>query len=654
VVGAIVLLSTVARAAVAMSFDVPWIAPDEVIYGLVGESLWETGQLSVRGAEVPFYSLLTPALVGIPLAVADAETGVAVAQLLQALAMSLVAVPVYLWGRRLVGVGWALGAATLAVLPAALWYGGLLMTEALYYPVVTAALLTLALMLEEPTTARQGVFLLFVTAAATVRLQALVLLPVLLVAVGLHAWFGRTTVTVRKLVPILALVGLATAGLLAAYAADRGDLLGAYGALAEETPSSSGVLTQLVRHGGAVVAMTFGLPLLATATLAVLAALRAEADPALRAFLAVATAYVTLLVAQVAAFAVGYLDHVAERYLVTALPVLLLGLCVWIESGGPRPVRVVVPVALVGVALLAAIPASRVQLELVVHDSFTLVALDALADQGELAFRAGLAALGVLAACAFLLLPQRLLPALAAVVALGFVTTSVAAARQIEHFSSVELANDVGEVDPSWVDRAGVSPVLLVDTGDQPSTAASRTTFANRSIRYLVRLDGVPAQALPKRLVTVRRDGALVDAGGAEVSRPYVVLPLTTTIRGERIATTPPTDIAPGSGLWRVEEPLRLTSRAAGFSPIGDFQRASVVVYHCGPGALEIDLLGKDGAPVIARVNGFPNATFELVPGGARQVAIRPIVAEGSPCVFDLESAGLVGSTRVEWVPGTR
>src|SRR5688572_2774637 len=60
VVGAIVLLSTAFRFGVALAFDVPWIAPDEMIYGLVGESLWEAGQLSVRDLATPYYSLLTP------------------------------------------------------------------------------------------------------------------------------------------------------------------------------------------------------------------------------------------------------------------------------------------------------------------------------------------------------------------------------------------------------------------------------------------------------------------------------------------------------------------------------------------------------------------------------------------------------------------
>nr|MBA3376498.1 hypothetical protein [Actinomycetota bacterium] len=243
-VGAIVLFSATLRFAVARSFDVPWIAPDEMIYGLVGQSLWESGTLTIRDAAVPYYSLLTPALVGLPLAASDLARGLAVAQALQALAMSLVAVPVYLWGTRIVGTRWALGAAVLAVLPPALWYGGLLMTEALFYPLVTASLLALARMLEQPTLERQGVFLLLTSAAAAVRLQALLLLPALLVAVGLYAWFGRSTTIVRRVAPVLGLVALATTALVAVYASGRSDLLGAYGELAQTTRASTGVPAQ--------------------------------------------------------------------------------------------------------------------------------------------------------------------------------------------------------------------------------------------------------------------------------------------------------------------------------------------------------------------------------------------------------------------------
>jgi hypothetical protein len=651
-----VVLSTVVRLAVATTFDVPWITPDEMIYGLVGESLWETGELSVRGIAIPYLSLLTPALVGLPLTLDDLELGVALAQALQALAMSLAAVPVYLWTRRLAGRGWALTAATLALLPPALWYGGLLMTEALYYPLVTAALLGLARMLERPALERQGIFLLFVSLAAAVRLQALILLPALVLAIGLHAWFGRSTATVRRLSPILVLVGLASVALVTLYAAGRSDVLGAYGEIAESTPSSTGVLSQLTWHAGALVVMTLGLPLLATATLVVLATLYGEANPSLRAFLAVAAAYVVLLVGQVSVFAVGYLGHVSERYLVTALPPLLVGLCAWIGRGAPRPAAVVAPLAAASIVLVSTLPPSRVGTASSAHDGLTTLPYVRLTDPGETAFRLGFAAFAILAAAVFAFLPRRFLTTAVAVLALGFVATSTLAAREIDRFSALERAHDLGAADPRWVDAADVpGPVLLVDTGEQPSTAAARTTFWNRSVRRLLRLEGVPEQALPQQVFAIRRDGAIVDARTtAEISEPYAVLPVSMVVRGERLATSTATEIAPGSGLWRIEEPLRLVSRATGFTPVGDFRRAQVVVYRCAPGTLELTLLGKDGLPVRLTVNGFPWETVEIPANGAWRGTVRPLgfAIASAPCVIGLESEGLVGSTRVEWVEG--
>ncbi|MGH3133369.1 MAG: hypothetical protein ACRDNY_06445 [Gaiellaceae bacterium] len=650
------LVSAGARFLVARSFDVPWITPDEMIYALVGESLWESGELSVRGIALSYYSLLTPALVGLPLTIDDLESGVRIAQALQALAMSFVAVPVYLWGKRLTRPSWALVAAALAVLPPALWYGGLLMTEALFYPLVTATLFALARMLEHPAVERQGVFLLLVSISAAVRLQALILLPALMLAVGVHAWFGRSTATIRRLTPVLGLVGAATVVLLTLYASGRSDLLGAYGELAEATPASTGVLAQLTWHGGAVVIMTLGLPLLATGTLAALAAWGTERDPAIRAFLAATTAYVVVLVAQVSAFAAGYLDHVGERYLITALPPLLLGLCVWVAQGGPRPARIAVPVALVSVALVATVPATRLATRFTAHDVLTLFPLVDLAERHEVGFRVGLVAASALMAVAFFLLPRRLLAVAPAAVALGFLVLSVSAAREIDRFSRIERARDLGtDVSPRWVDEAGAEPVALFDTGEQPSTSIARTAFWNRSIRQLIRLADVPPQALPQSPVRIRTDGALVDERDQEVSAPHVVLPTTITVSGERLASSPLTEIAPGSSLWRVDEPLRLVSRATGFTPVGDFSRAAVVVYRCGQGALELTLLGKDGLPVEISVNGFPWQTVELAAGAAWTGSVPSLAFESGdfPCLFELESAGLVGSTRVEWAPAS-
>ena len=146
-----------------------------------------------------------------------------------------------------------------------------------------------------------------------------------------------------------------------------------------------------------------------------------------------------------------------------------------------------------------------------------------------------------------------------------------------------------------------------------------------------------------------------MDAAGEEVSAPHVLLPATHALDGERLASSPPTDIAPGYGLWRVDGRLRLVSRTEGFTPVGDFGRAKVVVYPCGPGALELTLLGKEGNPVRLGVNGFPWRTVQLEPGELWSGAVPSLRPGGQliPCLFELESDGLVGSTRVEWVPAS-
>jgi hypothetical protein len=150
VLAALVLVSTAVRFAVAQTFTTPWIAPDEMVYGMVGESLWSDGTLALRGLPAPYYSVLTPALIGAPLAWLDLADGIQWARLLQALAASLVVVPTYLWARRIASTWWSLAAAALVLTAPALHYTGFLMTEPLILTVVTASLLAMARALEEP------------------------------------------------------------------------------------------------------------------------------------------------------------------------------------------------------------------------------------------------------------------------------------------------------------------------------------------------------------------------------------------------------------------------------------------------------------------------------------------------------------------------
>jgi hypothetical protein len=124
-----------------------------MIYAELGRSLWEEGRLDILGADAAFYSLVHPALIGLPLALLDTASGYDVARVLQALAMSLTAVPVFLWGRTLMSERWALVAAALTLAIPGLAYSGLLMTETVFYGTVTLAAWATANALVRPSVA---------------------------------------------------------------------------------------------------------------------------------------------------------------------------------------------------------------------------------------------------------------------------------------------------------------------------------------------------------------------------------------------------------------------------------------------------------------------------------------------------------------------
>ena len=113
-------------------------------------------------------------------------------QLGQAILMSLAAAAAWAWARPLAGNGWALAAAALTACLPALAYSGLLMSEAAFLPAATLALWMTA-RAHRPAVAqavrpRCSLPLGLATAA---RLQGVILVPILVTAALLAAWFAR-------------------------------------------------------------------------------------------------------------------------------------------------------------------------------------------------------------------------------------------------------------------------------------------------------------------------------------------------------------------------------------------------------------------------------------------------------------------------------
>ncbi len=218
-VAVIVVVSTLARFWSARGVEAPWIFPDEMTYALLGRSFWDSGSLSLLGGVTGGYSLVYPALVGVPLSLLGPSSGLAVAQFGQALAMSSVALFVFAWGRRVVAETWALVAAALVCLR----------SRARVFRVVDDRDAVLsgcharalgAVASARPTVDRAPSGLRGVTVVAVLtRVQALALLPAALLALAIYCVFERDVIILRRSAPLLGLVvaaGLAALGLAVA------------------------------------------------------------------------------------------------------------------------------------------------------------------------------------------------------------------------------------------------------------------------------------------------------------------------------------------------------------------------------------------------------------------------------------------------------
>jgi hypothetical protein len=658
----LVVASSVVRFLVSRGVDAPWIAPDEQLYGLLGRSLVAGDGLTVLGERIPYYSLVYPLLVGLPFAWTGLEEGVRTVQLVQALAMSLTAVPVFLWARPIAGPRWALAAAGLTVLIPGLVYSGLLMSEALYYLVATLAVWALAACLERPTFVRQSCLLGAVALAFGTRLQAVGLAGTILLALGLVAVAERSLAPFRRLLLTLAVLG-AGAALWVAFrvrAGGLGELVGAYAPLVEADEYSLGDIAQsLAWQTGAMALLTVAVPLVALGIIAWEMLRGREYDPGVRALVASALAYAVVTLLVVGAFASRFVEHVTERQLLSVAPPIFVVFAVWLRRGAPRPQPTTSIVAFAVAAAALLLPLDRVTTPAAYADAPSMISLEQLSRHlDQAAFEgvyAGALALLLLAA---VLLPRRAAPVLPIVVALALGGASLVASIEIRDRSQTERERTFAGVPVDWIDAAGERDVALLVTDERFWPSTWEMLFWNETIRKVVRLRGAESPGLvPQEVATVRRDGVLEARSGIDLEPRAVAAPTGTSIVGEEVASLPASFEQAGMVLWRVEPPLRMSRRITGLRPNGDLygdEAARIEVFGCEPGELQLTLLGKQGLPTRIRSGTTILAERAIPPGGVWRVGVpAPENADGTGrCVYVLETDGLVGSTRVEFVRG--
>jgi hypothetical protein len=650
----LVAVSTAARAYAATRVPVPWIPVDETLYAKLGQSLYRHGSLELLGEPTGLYTLVYPALVGIPLSVGGLQGGYTALKILQALTMSLAAVPAYCWTRELASRRAALVAAALTLALPGLAYAGLVMTEVAYYPVLVLAAWACARALAEPILRRQTWAVAALVLACATRLQAVVLPAAFLGAAALLALLERRRRLLVRLAPTWGAFG-ALGSVWIAWRIVRGiPVLGAYEAAVQSSYGAGDSLLAIVRHTGDLVLLTAVVPVAALVLLAVDVLRRDGATPRERAYVAVALSFTVATLLQVAIFASRHVGYIAERNLVALAPPVFVGFAVWLERGAPRPRLVTSLVALLVVAPVLAIPVEKFLSAGSLPFSFSAVALErvlggrSLATQELVIFGAA-----ALLAALVVVIPRRLSWTLAALVVGVLALGSIPASRGLADASRTQQARFLGPV-RDWVDRAAAGPAFYLYDGDRDVDAVWENIFWNDGIRAVYDLPGTKVIGpLAQHEITLWPDGTL------RPPPPFgaVVASSNLAFVGERVAEAP--QQLPGQTglrLWRLDGPPRVALRTSGFQPNGDVYAGSagmVTVYRCGLGSLHVTVLVKQPQQIEVRRDGLTWRTFDFRAAQVWDVRIPSPPAHGGSeaCTFDLRPTGLMGTTVIDFEP---
>jgi Dolichyl-phosphate-mannose-protein mannosyltransferase len=610
---AIVAVSTTFRAVLARDMVAPFILVDEVIWSEVARGIADAGEPLIRGEPDPGYSIVYPLLIS-PVYLlfdnlVDAYAGV---KTLNALVMSLAAVPTFFLARRVVSDGLALLAAGMAVAVPSMAYTGTVMTENPFYPLFLLVALLLVLVLERPTPLLVvGLYGLVGLAFAT-RVQAVALVPAILLAPLVLAIFERRGVRVTAS-RFRWLYGIAAGAVLAVLAVElaAGNLLGAYSPVGEQSYDFGEVLRYLWWHVAELSLYVLVIPLAATI---VLVARARSLDARLQAFLAATVALTLCVVPVVAAFAAEFSDRIQERNMFYVAPLLCIALLAWIERGAPRPRLLAAVAAVISTVLVTAIPLDRFITLSAVTDTLMLLPFWSLQDRiGAEWIEVAAAALAVALAAAFLFVPRRYALALPLLV----LALWVLAVRPIwwgkhgfERASIGALFQGIRTADRDWVDQA-LPPggnAAFVWSGRTDRLTVNLSEFFNRGVGPVYYVAAPTPGGLPEREIRVDPEtGAVTFPDGSAVRDAYVIADSSFEPAGEALAT----DKGWGVTLWRVSSPLVSATRVDGLYPRDTWSGPEVTYTRrrCVPGRLSVELssdanLFLEPQTVTARSNG--------------------------------------------------
>jgi len=623
----IVVLSSLFRFLFSLRVHAPWVFQDEIVFSDLARSLGEHGHFAIRQSPgLNGFGPLYPVLLAPAWAIFKSPAHAYVAaKLINALLMSLAAIPTYLIARRLMRPGLALVAALFAVAIPSLAYTDTLLSENAFYPATMAAAAALFLLLERPTPLRQIAFFVFTAIAFLARAQGVILLAALLIALALfcvtNAWRGRRfsgRAFVQDLLRFRLSLAILVVGVVGAlgYEVARGrpvrSILGTNAGVTSMHHPFWPTLRWILEHFGELDLYLGVVPFVAIVVIVGLALAPGEQSVALRAFAASSVGLVGVFVATAGIYATDVIaQRIEERYMFEIAPLFFVALMAWIERGLPKPpVRIGVAVAL-GAALAGLVPYSQLITTDVVHDAFALVPLFSQEQKGTLTPANVGIVVGTLAIAGAILavvVRPRIAWILPAVVLIYYGWIGLRPIR-LWIVSASNSAIGAGiTVHRDWIDREvgpGTNVALLVN-GGYTALPYFENEFFNSSVRTVYTLAG-PYDGLPRTELSEGSSGLLADPTGGPVRHRYVLSNYQVTPAGRPLAR----DDRAGMTLYETRGPLRIKATLVGIYPDRWSGGAALwTQYGCNGGVLRTRLLsdpvlyGRGKQVITAQIDG--------------------------------------------------
>jgi hypothetical protein len=551
--GGIVVVSWLVRSAISFHSPSVWILPDEIVYSELAKSIAAGDRPSIRGVPSFGWGEVYPAVIAPAWALfEDSVSAYHAALTINALLMSLAAVPAYLLARLFVPRGLALAVALLSVLVPSMGYTHVVLTENAFYPAFLFALYAITRAVARPTLTAQAVVLLAVGVAVLTRSHGLVLVAVYVVAVICYALTGPSSSRwphARRLAPSVVLLGGAPLALvLGSLASGRDGLawLGTRSSTFEEFHPGE-IPRWMLYLAADLVLFTAVVPVAASA-LVVGLGLSRRASETTRLFACVALpTFATMLLSVAAVSAsldVDGHENLNERYLFYVVPLTFVGLAKWVDAGLPQPFPVVWVVVACCAAVAASLPFERLEYNAGFQSPALLPWMELPLEGRWLAAIAGLSAF--MCGALWLTCRQGSGIRLWLLVAACLSATSVFATR--ESFAPASyFGRSFADGPADWVDRAVPAheqvPVVWDERRSDPTPDLFEfrimvTEFFNARVGAVYRI-GAPTyyerflSTIPLR---VGRDGALYLPGGEALEARHVLVTCRSHVRGRVVA----------------------------------------------------------------------------------------------------------------------